>query len=84
MFFFVKLTQILHVTTGGPIIILLSAARQIKNAHEIVKAPSSLIILLGFLKFCVNELKHSEDQMPESFKRESEKTSKMENAHEGG
>lgn len=36
--------------------ILLFTECQIKNLYEISKDPISLIILLGFLKFCVNEL----------------------------
>lgn len=69
MFFLVKLTQVLHVVTGGALIILLLTECQIKNVYEIVKDPIPLIILLGFLKFFINELKHSKDQIPGCFKR---------------
>jgi hypothetical protein len=44
---------------------------------------SQLIILLGFLKFCVNELKHSEDKILECLKKENRKPSKLENVYEG-
>lgn len=80
MFFFVKLTQVLHVITGGALVILLFTECQIKNVYEIVKDPIPLIILLGFLKLFINELKHSKDQIPGCFKNEWVR--KLENAHQ--
>ena len=70
MFFLVKLTQLLHVITGGALAILLFTECQIKNVYEIVKDPIPLIILLGFLKLFINELKHSKDHIPGYFKKE--------------
>ena len=80
MFFFIKLTQVLHVITGGALVILLFTECQIKNVDEIVKDPIPLIILLGFLKLFINELKHSKDQIPGCFKKEWVR--KLENAHQ--
>ena len=73
MFFFVQLTQVLHVITGGALVILFTEC-QIKNVYEIVKDPIPLIILLGFLKLFINEMKHSKDQIPGCFTQESSPT----------
>lgn len=63
LFFLVQLTQVLHVTTGGAVIMLLFTECQ----NKMHKDPNPVIIILGILKFCVNQLKHSEDQMPAHF-----------------